>query len=64
MEDDELRPQVFAHCLLSSKHEPAASRRKLCNCLEKRELNGAQGRNRTTDTLIFSQVYTPFLESQ
>ncbi|MCH7667368.1 MAG: Rieske 2Fe-2S domain-containing protein, partial [Acidobacteria bacterium] len=51
---DTPRPRVFAHCLLGSKSEPAANTRKPCNCLKNRDLNGAQGRNRTTDTLIFS----------
>ena len=47
---------MFAHCLLGSIPELVGSSRKLCNYLNFRELTGAQGRNRTTDTLIFSQV--------
>ena len=43
---DEPRPRVFAHCLLGSNPVPAASRRRLCNCLGERELHGAQGRKR------------------
>ena len=55
-EHHQLRPRVFARCLLGPKSKPTANAESTRNRLRERDLNGAQGRNRTTDTLIFSHT--------